>query len=71
MHMSSKKSDMRQEYSADLIKSGVKGKYTKRYRTEGSNVVLIDPDMHQLFPDSASVNKALRAYAQNRSRSAT
>jgi hypothetical protein len=69
--MSSKRSDMRPEYEADLIKSGAKGKYAKRYRTEGSNVVLIDPDLHQLFPDSASVNKALRAYAKNRSRSAT
>ena len=53
--------DLRQEYPEDLIKSGVRGKYTRRYR-EGTNVVLIDSDLHKLFPNSESVNKALREY---------
>ena len=52
---------LRPEYSEDLIKSGVRGKYTKQYQ-EGTNVVLIDPDLHKLFPDSESVNQALREY---------
>jgi len=39
---------------------GERGKYTRRY-AEGSNVVLIEPDLAQVFPDSASVNEALRA----------
>ena len=59
--MHSETDELRQEYPEDLIKSGVRGKYTKRYR-EGTNVVLIDSDLHKLFPDSASVNKALREY---------
>jgi hypothetical protein len=69
--MSSKKDELRPEYPADLIKSGVRGKYAKRYREEGTNLALIDPDLHELFPDSASVNKALRSYVQQRKRTAT
>ncbi|MDB9527575.1 hypothetical protein PN498_16375 [Oscillatoria sp. CS-180] len=54
---------MRSEYPANLIKSGVRGKYVSRYR-EGTNVVVIDPDLHKIFPDSESVNRALRQYAE-------
>ena len=59
--MSNDKDTLRDEYPEDLIRSGVRGKYTKSYR-EGTNVVLIDPDLHELFPDSESVNRALREY---------
>jgi hypothetical protein len=59
--MNSKDDEMREEYPEELIKSGVRGKYTEQYR-KGTNVVLIDPDLHELFPDSESVNKALREY---------
>jgi hypothetical protein len=58
--MNSKKDELRPEYPADLVKSGVRGKYAKRYRREGSNLVVIDRDLRELFPDSAAVNKALR-----------
>jgi hypothetical protein len=68
--MSSKDEDVRAEYPPELIKSGVRGKYAKQYR-EGTNVVLIDPDLHKLFPDSAAVNRALRDYVEKRRRSAT
>ena len=61
---------MRPEYPSDLIKSGERGKYAKRYR-EGTNVVLIDPDLHRLFPDSESVNRALRKYAEEHDMSLT
>ena len=54
---------LRPEYSADLIRSGVRGKYASRYR-EGTNIVVIEPDLHKLFPDSESVNRALRQYAE-------
>lgn len=54
---------LRSEYSADLIQSGVRGKYASRYR-EGTNVVVIDPDLRRIFPDSESVNRALRQYAK-------
>ena len=64
--MSSKKDELRREYSPELIKSGVRGKYAERVRKEGTNVVVIDPDLREIFPDSASVNKALRAYIGQR-----
>jgi len=54
---------LRPEYPADLIRSGVRGKYASRYR-EGTNVVVIDPDLHKIFPDSEAVNRALRQYAE-------
>jgi len=39
---------------------GVVGKYTKQY-AEGTNIVLLDPDVAKVFPDSEAVNQALRA----------
>lgn len=57
------KDTLRSEYPADLIKSGKRGKYVKSYR-EGTNIVIIAPDLHKLFPDSDSVNRALRKYAK-------
>jgi hypothetical protein len=59
--MKSDKDTLRDEYPENLIKSGVRGKYTKSYR-EGTNVVLLDPDLHELFPNSEAVNRALRDY---------
>jgi hypothetical protein len=60
--MNSDKDTLRDKYPEDLIKSGVRGKYAQRYR-EGTNIVLIEPDLHKLFPDSLAVNQALREYA--------
>lgn len=54
---------LRPEYSADLIRAGVRGKFASRYR-KGTNVVVIDPDLHEIFPNSESVNRALRQYAE-------
>jgi hypothetical protein len=47
---------MRPEYD---FSGGVRGKYTEAYR-KGANVVLLDPEVAAAFPDSASVNQALR-----------
>jgi hypothetical protein len=63
--MNSDKDELRPEYSEELIKSGVRGKYAKQYR-EGTNIALIDPDLHRIFPDSESVNRALREYLSQR-----
>ena len=63
--MNGDKDTLRDEYPEDLIRSGVCGKYAKRYR-EGTNIVLIDPDLHKLFPDSEAVNHALREYASKK-----
>ena len=42
--------------------AGVRGKYAARYR-EGTNVVLLAPDVAERFPDAAAVNRALRLLA--------
>jgi hypothetical protein len=63
--MTGKKSELRPKYPGRLIRSGVRGKYAKRVGKEGTSVVVIDLDLRALFPDSASVNKALRTYVQN------
>ena len=63
--MSNDKDTLRAEYPEELIKSGVRGKYAKSYR-EGTNVVLLDPDLHKLFPDSEAVNRALREYVSSK-----
>ena len=63
--MSNDKDTLRKEYPAELIKSDIRGKYTKSYR-EGTNIVLIDPDLHKLFPDSEAVNRALREYVSTK-----
>lgn len=51
--------DLRVEYDASLIRSGVRGKYAKRYH-EGTNLVLLAPDVAAAFPDAKAVNTALR-----------
>jgi hypothetical protein len=42
------------------LSGGVRGKYAERYAA-GSNVVVLSPDVAEVFPDSESVNEALRA----------
>lgn len=49
---------------------GVRGKYAKRY-AEGTNLVLLEPDLAAEFPDSQSVSRALRAYLKSKSKRRT
>ncbi len=51
--------DMVEEYD---FSGGVRGKYAKRY-AEGANVVVIEPDVAEYFPDHDAVNEALRGLA--------
>jgi hypothetical protein len=56
-----KAEELRPEYDlAELLKHGVQGKYAERYR-ECTNLVPLDPDVKAHFPDSESVNNALRS----------
>ena len=48
--------EMRSEYD---FSNGVRGKHYQAYRA-GTNVVFLDPDVAEVFTDSASVNQALR-----------
>jgi hypothetical protein len=52
--------NLRPQYEFDYTK-GVRGKYIKRLREEGSNIVVLESDVAKVFSDSASVNKALRS----------
>jgi len=51
--------DLRPEYDLARLKGGVRGKYY-RQATAGTNLVLIEPELAHIFPDTASVNHALR-----------
>jgi len=51
--------DMLEEYD---FSKGVRGKYAKRY-AEGTNVVVIEPDVAKYFPNHGAVNEALRSLA--------
>ena len=57
MKVMSNDPDMLEEYD---FSKGVRGKYAKRY-SEGTNVVVIEPDVAEFFPDPDSVNDALRS----------
>jgi hypothetical protein len=53
------------EYDFSQMKGGVRGKYAKRYR-DGTNLVLLDPDVAAAFPDAKAVNDALRQLLQEK-----
>lgn len=55
----SMKDDLRAEYDLTKLKGGVRGKYYQRARG-GTNLVLVEPELAKVFPDAASVNRALR-----------
>ncbi len=65
IYMSAEENEMLPEYD---FSKGVRGKYARRY-AEGTNVVVLSPDLAQFFPDSESVNRALRALVEVAQRS--
>jgi hypothetical protein len=62
---SEEEDDLRPEYDFSQMKRGVRGKYVERYR-EGTNLVLLDPDIVSAFPDAKAVNDALRSLLQEK-----
>lgn len=56
MSQTPEQDDLRSEYD---FSEGVRGKHHGAYR-EGTNVVLLEPDIARAFPDSDAVNRALR-----------
>ncbi len=56
----SPRDDMRPEYD---FTGGVRGKFYREYM-KGTNIVLLDPDVAEVFPDSRAVNEALRVLAR-------
>lgn len=58
--------DLRPEYDLKtLLKTGIRGKYAQRFR-EGTNLVLLDPDVAKAFPNAERVNEVLRLVMQLR-----
>ena len=57
-----KTDELRPEYDLSRLKGGVRGKYYERARA-GTNLVLIEPDLASVFPDTDAVNRALRLLA--------
>jgi hypothetical protein len=51
--------ELRPEYDLAQLGTGVRGKYY-RQAVEESNLILIEPELARVFPDSESVNRALR-----------
>jgi hypothetical protein len=58
---------MRDEYD---FSKGERGKYAQRYR-EGTNIVLLDPELRKSFPNDEAVNDALREYLKIKKQSAS
>ena len=56
----SKKAEMLEEYD---FSHGIRGKYAKRY-AEGSNVVVLDPDVAEVFRNADAVNRALKVLVE-------
>ena len=57
--------DLRPEYKREDLGPGVRGKYLEAYR-DGTNLVLLSPDVAKKFPTDDSVNEALRSLIQAR-----
>ena len=51
--------DLRPEYDLSQLQGGVRGKYYHE-ATAGTNLVLIEHELADVFPDSELVNRALR-----------
>jgi len=56
------KNGLRSEYDLSKLGNGVPGKYYKK-ATAGTNLVLIESELTGIFPDTESVNRALRLLA--------
>jgi hypothetical protein len=52
--------ELRSEYKRSDLGGGVRGKYFKSYQS-GTNIVLLSPDVAEVFSDEVSVNEALRS----------
>ena len=57
--------ELRPEYNFDYSKA-VRGKYYRRLLKEGSNVVVLEPDVAKAFPNSDAVNHSLRSVLKTR-----
>ncbi len=52
--------EMLSEYN---FSKGIRGKYANRFK-DGTNIIVLAPDVAKMFPDSETVNETLRAVAK-------
>ena len=62
-----KNDELRREYDLATLTGRVRGKHFKSTRA-GTNLVLLEPDVADAFPDASAVNEALRMLAKVASR---
>ncbi|MDP2902522.1 MAG: hypothetical protein Q8N96_05385 [Methylovulum sp.] len=55
--------ELLEEYDFSKMTNGVRGKYAKQYH-EGVKLIMLEPDVAEIFPDAKSVNEALRALSK-------
>jgi len=64
---SNEEDEMKEQYDLSKLKGQVRGKHYDAYQ-QGTNLVLLEPDVAEAFPDASSVNEALRMLAKVASR---
>lgn len=57
--------ELREEYDLSKLQRVGRGVYAERFR-QGTNLILLDPDIAPYFPDAKTVNDALRLLVQER-----
>lgn len=62
--------ELRPEYDLSQLKRGVRGKYHHE-ATAGTNLVLVEPELAEVFPDAKAVNRALRLLVDTAEAAAT
>lgn len=55
-----KSDELRPEYKREDLGQGVRGKYFESYQ-EGTNLILLSPDVANVFASEEAVNEALRS----------
>lgn len=55
--------EMEEEYDFAALSEGIRGKYSEAFKGTATTV-LLDADVAKVFPDSESVNQALRTLAR-------
>ncbi len=59
--------ELRPEHDETLLKNGIRGKYAERY-TAGTNIIKLDPDVVEVFPNEKVVNEAFRSLLKEKNR---
>ena len=60
MRKVNKADELRPEYKREDLGKGTRGKYFEEYR-KGTNLVLLSPDVAEVFSTDEAVNEALRS----------